>query len=84
MGGGGGGVRCESMWRKCVGREGGDWGGLARLSFSSDLVSGVNALGSVEQTRETREALSRLQSYARSRVSRAFRSTDREKKRDCS
>ena len=25
-----------------MGREGGDWGGLARLSFSSDLVSGVN------------------------------------------
>ena len=25
-----------------MGREGGYWGGLARLSFSSDLVSGVN------------------------------------------
>ena len=62
------------VW-KCVGREG-------RLSFSSDLVSGVNARGSVEQTRETREAFSRLQSRARSRVSRAFRSTDWEKKRE--
>ena len=66
------------------GGEGGvaDWGGLARLSFSSDLVCGVNACASVEQTRETREAFSRLQSRARlrltcvSRVSRAFRSTD--------
>ena len=62
----------------------GDWGRLARLSFSSDLVSGVNACASDEQTRETREAFSRLQSRARSRVSRAFRSTDLEKKRDCS
>ena len=35
--GGGGG----KVW-KCVGREGGDWGRLARLSFSSYLVSGVN------------------------------------------
>ena len=36
-------------------------------------MSGVNARGSVEQTRETREAFSRLQS-------RAFRSTDWEKR----
>ena len=62
MEGGGGGV--------------GDWGRLARLSFSSDLVCVVNACASVEQTRETREAFSRLQSPARPRVSRAFRSTD--------
>ena len=42
---------------------GGRLGGLAvDSSFSSDLVSGVNACVSVEQTRETREAFSHLQS----------------------
>ena len=56
-----GGVKCESVWRGR--RGGGAIGSISRrLSFSSDLVSGVNACVSVEQTRETREAFSRLQS----------------------
>ena len=48
---------------RVFGRGGGTIGSISRrLSFSSDLVSGVNACVSVEQTRETREPFSRLQS----------------------
>ena len=48
---------------RVFGGGGGTIGSISRrLSFSSDLVSGVNACLSVEQTRETREAFSRLQS----------------------
>ena len=65
----------------CGGGGGGESIGvrLAKLSFSSDLMSGVHACASVDrrsrQTRETGETFSRLQSRTRSRVSRAFRST---------
>ena len=56
------------------------WISKTLFFFRLILVRGVNARGSVEQTRETREAFSRLQSRVRSRVSRAFRSTDWEKR----
>ena len=59
------------------------WISKTLFFFRLILVRGVNARGSVEQTRATREAFSRLQSRVRSRVSRV--SLDGlGKKRDCS